>query len=251
MLPSVDYLGHTISAEGLQPTREKIRAITDAPTPSNVAQLRSFLGLVNYYSKFLPQLATTLSPLYLLLRGNIKWQWTDKQQKAFQAAKDQLSSTKLLAHYDPDGELLLSCDASPYGIGAVLSQKVKPDGEEKPIAFASRSLAPAERKYSQLDKEGLSIVFGIRKFHQYLFGRKFTIQSDHKPQFGESHPVSHITSARLQRWALTLGAYDYHIHYKPGSSYSNPGMLSRLPLPESPPDVPLPGETILLYYLNS
>ena len=147
MLPSVDYLDHTISSEGLQPTREKIRAITDAPTPINLAQLRSFLGLVNYYSKFLPQLATTLSPLYSLLRRDTRWQWTDRQQKAFQAAKEQLSSTKLLTHYNPDGGLLLSCDASPYGIGAVLSQ-ISPEGEEKPVAFASRSLAPAEHNYS-------------------------------------------------------------------------------------------------------
>ena len=248
MLPSVDYLGHTISSEGLQPTKEKIRAITDAPTPTNVAQLRSFLGLVNYYGKFLPQLATTLAPLYSLLQRNSKWQWTDKQQQAFKAAKDQLSSSKLLVHYNPDRELLLSCDALPYGIGAVLS-RISPNMEEKPIAFTSRSLAPAEREYSQLDKEGLSIIFGVRKFYQYLFGRKFTIQSDHRPLqhiFGETRPVPHLASARLQRWALTLGAYDYSICYKPGSSHSNADMLSRLPLPESPPDVPLPGETILL-----
>ena len=158
MLPSVDYLGHIISSEGLQPTREKIRAITDAPTPTNLAQVRSFLGLVNYYGKFLPQLATTLAPLYSLLQRDIKFHWADKQQKTFTAAKDQLSSAKLLVHYDPDRELLLSCDASPYGIGAVLSQ-ISPDKEEKPIAFVSRSLAPAERKYSQLDKEGLSITY--------------------------------------------------------------------------------------------
>ena len=107
MLTSVDYLDHTISSEGLQPTREKVRAIKDAPTPTNVAQLRSFLGLVNYYGKFLPQLATTLAPLYSLLRQDSKWNWTDKQQKAFGAAKDQLSSAKLLVHYDPDKELTI------------------------------------------------------------------------------------------------------------------------------------------------
>ena len=88
MLPSVNYLGHSISSEGLQPTREKIRAITDAPTPTTLAQLRSFLGLVNYYSKFLPQLATTLAPLYSLLCRNKKWHWGNKQQDAFKAAKD-------------------------------------------------------------------------------------------------------------------------------------------------------------------
>ena len=106
MLSSVDYLGHSISLEGLQPTRGKICAITDAPIPSNLTKLRSFLGLVNYYSKFLPHLATTLAPLYLLLRRRNKWHWGDKQQKAFNSAKDQLSSAKLLVHYDPDRELL-------------------------------------------------------------------------------------------------------------------------------------------------
>ena len=123
MLPSVDYLGHTISSEGLQPTRKKIRAITDTPTPTNLAQVRSFLRLMNYYGKFLPQL---LAPLYLLLRRDIKFHWADKQQKAFKAAKDQLLSAKLLIHHDPNRELLLSCDASPYGIGAILSQ-ISPD----------------------------------------------------------------------------------------------------------------------------
>ena len=125
---------------------------------------------MNYYSKLLPWLATILSPIYSLLRRNNKWHWGDKQQSAFNTAKDQLSSAKLLVHYDPDRELLLSCDASPYGIGAVLSQ-ITPDKEEKPIAFALRSLAPVEQKYSQLDIEGLSIILESESFTSiYLAG---------------------------------------------------------------------------------
>ena len=119
--------------------------------------------------------------------------------------------------------------------------------QKKPIA--SRSLAPAERKYSQLDKEGLAIIYGVKKFHQYLSGRHFTILSDHKPLqhlFCESRGVPQMASARLQRWALTLGAYDYHIVYKPGESHNNADMLSRLPLPVTPSEVPIPSETILL-----
>ena len=134
MLLSVDYLGHSTSPEGLQPTKEKICACTDAPVLTNMAQLRSFLGLVNYYSKFLPQLATVLASLYSLLRRNNKWHWRDKQQLVFSTAKDQLSSAELLVYYDPDRELLLSCDASPYGIGAVLLQ-ITPDKEKKPIVL--------------------------------------------------------------------------------------------------------------------
>ena len=136
LLPSVEYLGHKITADGLQPTEEKVRAIKEAPPPTNVSQLRSFLGLVNYYSKFLPNLANTLAPLYSLLQKTKKWSWGASQKTAFIEAKRQLTSQKLLVHFDPSKELLLSCDASPYGIGAVLSHQM-PDGTEQPIAFTS------------------------------------------------------------------------------------------------------------------
>ena len=225
LLPSVEYLGHRISAKGLQPTDEKVRAIEKAPTPTN-----------------------TLAPLYSLLQKDKRWLWGSDQKAAFDKAKCQLTSESLLVHYDTSKELLLSCDASPYGIGAVLSHKMK-YGKEQPIAFASRSLSKTERKYAQLDKEGLAIVFGVKKFHQYLFGRKFTIYSDHKPLqhiFAESRPIPTLASARIQKWALTLSAYNYDIKYKPGKDISNADMLSRLPLPEFPTTVPLPGETIFL-----
>ena len=166
MLPSVEYLGHKISAAGLQPADEKVRAIADAPTPRNVTQLRSFLGLVNYYGKFFPQLASTLAPLFQLLQKKSIWKWGTDHQKAFEEAKAQLTSTCVLVHFDPDREVVLSCDASPYGVGAVLSHRMD-DGSEKLIAYASRSLAQAEKGYSQLDKEALAIVFGMKKFYHF------------------------------------------------------------------------------------
>ena len=248
LLPDIQYLGHQISAEGLRPTDDKIRAVTEAPAPRNVSQLRSFLGLVNYYAKFLPQLSSTLAPLYRLLQKKCSWTWGAEQQKAFQEAKSQLTSSRLLVHYDPERELILSCDASPYGVGAVLSHRMD-DGSEQPVAFASRSLAPAEKKYSQLDKEALSIIFGVKKFHDYLYGRHFAIQSDHKPLehlFSASRSVPTMASARIQRWALTLSAYSYSIKYKPGEDHANADVFSRLPLPETPTHIPLPGETIWL-----
>ena len=248
MLESVIYLGHKISQKGLQPTEEKVRAITEASPPTNVSQLRSFLGLINYYGKFFPNLAKMLAPLYSLLQKATRWSWGKPQQSAFQEAKTQLTSEKLLIHYDPSKELLLSCDASPYGIGAVLSHRMQ-DGTDQPIAFASRSLSKAEKGYAHLDKEGLAIVYGVKKFHQYLYGRKFTITSDHKPLehiFSSTRPTPSLASARIQRWALTLSAYNYQIQYKPGKDNSNADALSRLPLPESPTSVPLPGETIFL-----
>ena len=120
MLNSVEYLGHNISADGLRPTEEKIRAIAEAQTPRNVAQLRSFLGLVNYYGKILLQLSSTLSPLYKLLQKHAKWIWGPDQEKSFRSAKTQLALSCLLVYFDPDKELILSRDASPYGLGAVL-----------------------------------------------------------------------------------------------------------------------------------
>ena len=158
-----------------------------------------------------------------------------------------MTSECLLVHFDPDKELLIACDASPYGLGAVLSHR-GPDREEQPIAFASRSLNPAEN-YSQLEKEGLAIVFAIKKFHQFLYGRRFTITSDHKPLqhlLKPSNAVPTMASGRMQRWALLLSGYDYAISYKPGTQHSNADFLSRLPLPESPVSVPLPPETIHL-----
>ena len=151
MLQEVIYLGHKISEKGLQPTQEKVRAIVEAPSPRNVSQLKSFLGMLNYYGKFLPNLSTCLAPLYSLLQKRAYWSWGAEQNKAFQESKSMLTSSCILTHYDPTKPLILACDASPYGVGAVLSHKLGED--ERPIAFASRSMAPAEKNYSQIDKE--------------------------------------------------------------------------------------------------
>ena len=248
MMAEVEYLGHRISKEGIFPTLAKVTAIKEAPVPSNVQQLRSFLGLINYYGKFLPNLSSKLAPLHSLLENGKPWQWLDIHQKAFDCAKSQLTSSQVLTHFDSNKEVILSCDASPYGVGAVLAHRF-PDGSERPIAFASRTLAPAERNYSQLDKEGLAIIFGVKKFHNFLMGHQFTIFTDHKPLkhlFGEDKAIPPMASARLQRWALILSAYQYRIVHKPGKENANADVLSRLPLPECPSEVPLPGETVLL-----
>ena len=160
MLPAVGYLGHRISASGLQLTDGKIKALKDAPVP-HVSQLKSFLGLLNYYGKFIPKLST-LFTLHRLLQKKSTWTWGPEQQGVFDCVKRILTSDSVLAHYNPSKPLILAC-ASPYGVGAVLSHKLY-NGTERPIAYASRSLGPAEKK-SQLDKEGLAIIFSVRRFH--------------------------------------------------------------------------------------
>ena len=213
----VIYLGHRINKDGIQPIEGKVRAIQEAPAPTNVKELQAFLGMLNYYACYLPNLSTVLAPLHELLAKDCKWTWGKRQVEAFNQAKGMLNSSDLLVHYDPSKELVLSCDASPYGLGAVLSHIV--DGKERPISYASRTLSPAERNYAQLDKEGAAVIFGLKKFHQYLYGQKFKIFTDHKPLLGlfkADKAVPTMALPRIQRWALLLAAYDYELVYREG-----------------------------------
>lgn len=165
---SVEYLGHRIDRDGLHPTDEKIAAIDKAPGPTNVTELKSFLGLLNYYSRFLQNSSTILHPLHNLLRKEATWVWTSECAKAFEDAKQLSKQNKVLVHYNTRLPLRIACEiAPPYGVGAVISH-VMENGEKRPVAFASRTLSEAERKYAQIEKEALAIIFGVKKFHRYL-----------------------------------------------------------------------------------
>ena len=145
----------------------------------------------------------------------------------------------MLAHYNPLLPLRLAGDASAYGVGAVISQ-VTEDGTEQPIAFASRTLSKSEQNYSQIEKEALSLIFGVKKFHQYVFGRKFTLITDHKPLttiLGPKHGIPSLAAARLQRWALILAAHSYEIEFPPKGAHGNADGLSRLPLKSDGKDI--------------
>ncbi|XP_052771110.1 uncharacterized protein K02A2.6-like [Mya arenaria] len=231
----VQFCGHEIDSHGLHKTGEKMRAIVDAPEITNVKQLRAFLGIVQYYARFLPNLATILHPLHQLLKKDVKWKWTPKCEDAVKTVKTMITSNLVLMNFDPTIPVILACDASAYGLGAVLSHKL-PDGTERPIAFASRTLNSAEQNYSQIDKEATALVWGVKKFHTYLYGNKFTLVTDHKPLLAIFSPrkgLSSTTGARLQRYALFLSGYIYDIQYKSTTSHGNCDSLSRLPLKET------------------
>lgn len=234
---SLEYLGHVIDEAGLHKNPSKTKAIVEAPAPQNVNQLRSYLGLLNYYGRFIPNLSTLLKPLHGLLVQGRKWEWSEACQRAFASSKKALLNSEVLTHFDPALPLQLACDASPYGVGAVVSH-IMPDGTDKPIAFASKTLNKAECNYAQIEREALSIVFGIRKFHQYLFGRKFTLLTDHKPLtalLGPHTGIPPLAASRMQRWALLLSGHDYDIKYRRSALHGNADGLSRLPLPAARP----------------
>ena len=234
---AVEYLGFYIDEKGIHKTKDKVSAIRQAKIPENVKELQSFLGLVNFYHKFVKDLATIAEPLYQLLSKGTQWNWTQKCQQAYDSVKAELTSKQFLTHHISDLPIKLVCDASRIGIGAVLAH-VMPDGSEKPIAFASRLLNKAEQNYSQIDKEALSLIYGVKKYHMYLYGRKkFTLVTDHKPLlkiFGPKSGLPTIVAARLQRWAVTLAAYNYDIEYRSTNNMGNADALSRLPVDEAP-----------------
>ena len=243
MQQSVQYLGHRIDAEGLHATDDKLKAITKAPPPKNVTELRSFLGLINYYGRFIQNLSSLLHPLNNLL---CQWKWSQECAEVFHLAKEKIVSPNVLVHYDPSLPIRLAGDASAYGVGAVISHVMK-DGQERPIAFASRTLLPSERNYAQVEKEALSLIFGVSKFHLYLYGRHFTLITDHKPLttiLGPKKGIPPMAAARLQRWAVCLSAYSYDIQFKPTAAHSNADGLSRLPLHTVRANGPLPDPSI-------
>ena len=154
----------------------------------------------------------------------------------------------MLVHFDPTLEIHLACDASDYGLGAMLSYRM-PDGSDKPIGFVSLTLSEAEKKYSQIEKEALACMVGITRFHSYLWGHHFLLQTDHKPLlslFNEKKAIPQQAANRIQRWAWMLASYEYTITWRNTTQHANADALSRLPLPEVPPQTTIPAELVLM-----
>ncbi|EYC13949.1 hypothetical protein Y032_0042g619 [Ancylostoma ceylanicum] len=227
--PEIRYLGFIMDKNGRRPNPEKIEAIKSMVEPTNVGQLRAFLGTITFYSVFMPTMKDLCGPLDAL-KKDVKWEWTSKQQTAFEKLKKASSSQLNLAHYDPRQKIVVAADACDYGIGCVISHRYE-DGSEKPIAHASRSLTAAEKNYSQIEKEALGIVFAMKKFHKYVFGRKFLLLTDHEPFlaiFDDKKGVPVYSANRLMRWATILLGYNFDIEYVNPTQFGQADGLPRL-----------------------
>lgn len=228
LLQSVEFLGHLIDGSGIHKLNKHVVAIRDAPKPATPKEVQSFLGKITYYHSFIPNLSFIAAPLREMLKKP-KFQWTPEGEKAFQALKEELMSDRVLIPYHPELPILLAVDASPVGLGAVLSHRMA-DGSERPIAYASKSMNSTERSYPQVDREALAIVWGVKKFFQYLYGRKFTIITDNKPLFHIFAPnalLPKFTLSRCCNYASFLANFNYEIQLKTSSENSNADYLSR------------------------
>lgn len=223
---SVEFLGHIVSGDGIRPDPRKIAVVANWPAPRNVRELRSFLGLASYYRRFIHNFSMIAKPLNALLKQSTSWSWGAEQEAAFQSLVARLCSQPVLAFPDHSQPFLLSTDASGSGIGAILKQKDAEDREHV-IAYASRSLTPAETRYTVTELECLACVYGINQFRQFLFGKHFYIITDHCALcflMKIRNP-----NGRLARWALLLQDFSFDIMYKSGKSHKDADALSRLP----------------------
>ena len=227
----VTFLGHIISSDGIKPDPRKTSAINDMPLPSTKVELQRFLGMVNYLGKFLHNLALLTAPLRQLLQKDIIFHLETPQIEAISRLKSPVTSGTVLQFYDPDLPLRLRTDASTEGLGAMIEQKH--DGLWHPIAYVSRSLTNAERNYSPIEAETLSIVFGCDRFYEYLYGRKFLIQNDHQPLKAIFNKPITSCPPRIQRFFLRLQRYDFEIEYSPGKTMIVADALSRASLSDT------------------
>lgn len=229
----VRFHGHVLSAEGLRPDPEKVRAVQAMPPPVDVKGVQRFIGFITYLSKFMPRLSEVCEPLRRLLDKDVPWHWLPTHDAAVAEIKRLVSAAPVLKYYDVNKPVTVQSDASQNGLGCCLLQ----DGQ--PVAFASRALTSAEQNYAQIEKECLSIVFACQRFHYYLYGRgDVTAETDHKPLIAIFNKPLLSAPKRLQSMLLTLQGYSLNVVYKPGPEMFLSDTLSRATTPPHSLDQP-------------
>lgn len=229
----ITFLGHRISQDGVRPDEKLVEKVKKIQPPKNRKELNTFIGMVNYYGRYVKKFSELVEPLSELRAQNVVFRWGRRQQDAFEELKSRLTKYPVIKVFDPKAETVLTTDASEVSISAILSQN------GHPFLYLSRRLTPAESRYSNIEREALSIVWATNRARLFLLGKKFLLQSDHRPLefiFNPGREIPKVTSARLLRWALQLSAYDYDICYVKGDSIPHVDALTRLQFDDEPED---------------
>ena len=210
-MTKVVFMGVVLTRHGIGPTKEKVRAVVKASQPQSPSEVRSFLGLVGFSARFIPDFSTTADPLRKIARQGESFIWGEEQEKSFQKLKRRIARAPVLAYFDKEAHTQIIADASPVGLGAVLIQER--NGERRAICYASRTLSNVERRYSQTEREALALVWACERFHLYVYGLpKFDLVTDNEAlkviYLRKSKP-----SARIERWVLRLQPYNYQVCY--------------------------------------
>lgn len=228
----IKFCGFKLKHQQIHKCDDKISSFKNAPKPKSVSELKSFIGMIQFYSSFAPQLADIAHPLYKAFKGSSqKFEWTSEMDKAFEMVKAEMCSPRILVPFDPTRILLLATDASSHGISAVLSHRYD-DNTERPIAYYSRTLTDTEKRYTQLEKEALGIKEGVSRFFYYLFGRRFELITDSKPLvsiLSPSKALPPLAAMRMTHYSMFLQSFNYDIKYRNTNEHGNADMLSRLP----------------------
>lgn len=225
----LDFLGYEVSSEGLRPGSKKIEAVSSFPRPTNVHQVRQFVGLASFFRRFIPGFASIAKPLTILTRADVTWRWEQEQDLAFKTLKDKLVERPILALYNPSYLTEVHCDASKLGVGGMLLQRPDEKSPLKAVAYYSKQTAKEEEHLHSYELETLAVVLSLRKFRTYLIGILFKVSTDCNAL--RTTLTKRDLVPRIARWWLLLQEYSFSIDYRPGESMRHVDALSRNPLP--------------------
>ena len=247
----VKFLGQIIDGNGVRADPDKVAAVTGMPAPTNVSEVRRFMGLVNHLGKYIPHLADKSRPIRELLNKNSAWSWGPQQGQAFSDIKRDLTTPPGLALYDATADTKVSADASSYGLGAVLLQR-KDTADWRPIAYASRALSDTERRYAQVEKEALATTWACEQFRDFLIGLTFQVDTDHKALLAllGSKRLDEM-SPRIQRFRMRLMHFSFSIAHVPGKDLATADTLSRAPMPQTHPQTRQADEQSIESFVNA
>ena len=236
----IRFLGHVIDGDGIHPDPQKVSAVLQMDRPQNVTDLRRFMGMANQLGKFSPNLAELSQPLRELLSTKRVWSWGQPQEKSFTDIKQELTRPAVLCLYNPEAPLKVSADASSYGLGAILQQS---ESAWRPVAYASRAMTETETRYAQIEKEALATTWACERFSNYVLGRTFQIESDHKPLIPLLNS-KHLDSLppRILRFRLRMARFDYTVQHVHGKLLYTADALSRAPVDTEDETTEFPAE---------